>query len=486
MSNESVATMRKTRKTRPWRPIAAAAAVAVGAVFGVSSKALAQANINVSNGSTTFQTLGFLSLSSTIIESRALGVYTDPITHAASVVGYSYTTAGQEAFIWHTGDTALTPLGSLGPPFTGSAANAISATGWGVGSSTTNTSGESTAVRMNGSTIEALPTLAAGTQHNIAFAISADGKYIAGSALNASGQRAPVLWRGDGTSLPTPVELPNYTGTTTYNIVARGVTNDGLAAVGQGRNNTELLATYWTFTNNTASPSAAQQLAFVDPSVTGLHTSVARSVMATGSNLSNGTFVAVGSGNALNPFAGTSTEAAAWKVDSANPAGTVTKLGFTPSELTTTSYSSNANAISAQNDADNVQAVVGSFTGQDSLTDVDANSHQQAFLYLNVSGANSNTQINKMFSLKRLLNNNATNNYYADAAKYNLNIPTSFRLIEAMAVSADGQTIVGYGVDSNSGRIEAWALTLAVPEPTSTTIAISFCGTAMLKRRRRR
>jgi hypothetical protein len=91
-----------------------------------------------------------------------------------------------------------------------------------------------------------------------------------------------------------------------------------------------------------------------------------------------------------------------------------------------------------------------------------------------------------MLSLKRLLNNNSTNQNYPNKPQYNLGIPSTFKLIEATAISADGNTIAGYGLDTISGNEEAWVVTLAVPEPSTLSLAAAATVGLLGRRRRRR
>lgn len=57
---------------------------------------------------------------------------------------------------------------------------------------------------------------------------------------------------------------------------------------------------------------------------------------------------------------------------------------------------------------------------------------------------------------------------------------TGWWLMEAMDVSADGTTIVGYGINPD-GQTEAWIAT--IPEPTTLSV-LALGGFALLRRRR--
>ena len=70
-----------------------------------------------------------------------------------------------------------------------------------------------------------------------------------------------------------------------------------------------------------------------------------------------------------------------------------------------------------------------------------------------------------------------------NSPQYNLGIPTGWKLVEATAVSADGNTIVGWGTNE-AGDTEAWVVVLATPEPGSIRI-ICVCAASMLRRPRR-
>jgi len=489
---------------RNWRAGLVCVSVITAATAATTSTVLAQAGINTQNGSTTFQTLGFLSTSGPFVESRSLGVSPDGNT----VVGFSYNTNGLEAFSWNKATQTMTPLGSLGPPLYGSAATAVSDPigagnpGWAVGTTTTSTSGatEAMRVRVDGQGgMAALPGLnPVATQNNAAYGISADGRFIVGTTIKDTSvdQSAATMWRMDPATgaITSTTELPNFalsTSGSAYTSIAQGVTNDGFIAVGVGLNeigaSQHVQAAYWKI-DSTGSTSIAQALPYLDPSISQSQlASEARGVQKSGTNFDvnpGGTFLAVGSSKAKNPNNGISTQAVVWKVDSSG--ATPTGLGFL-GKPPSGPYFSQADAVSEQ---DGVQTIVGASSSAD---DTSGTITQDAFIYFFQEGLAFDPQHpnlrNKMLSLKKLLNNNMdpndpTHNYYPDMPSYNMQIPDSFKLLEATAVSADGNTIVGYGYDTISQHNEAFMVTLATPEPGSTLlVGVGTC--ALLNRRRR-
>jgi hypothetical protein len=469
---------------RSWR----AGLVCAGILAAASSTALAQANLNLTNGSTNFQTLGFIDTNGPAVESHAQGISPDGNT----VVGYSFDSNGLEAFSWNKSNpTTLTPLGSLGPPPYGSAGNAVSNPILGgpnlaVGTTTTVTSGATEAmhVRTDGTGMAAFPGLNPTlTQNNTANGISADGTHVVGATFKANTPgsiTAATLWQMNPSTgaVTTTTELANFTTFTGtgYNAGAQGITNDGSVAVGFGADTVNgsnvTKAAYWKI-DATGTPGTAQPLP--ELSTTGPFESQARGVSLAGTNpdlTPGGTFLAVGYSRATNQNGGSSSQAVVWTVNSGT--ATVQGLGFL-GQPPSGPFLSIADAISAQKGSENPRIV-----GQSSSADPDSGSiFREAFLY--IMGDSDG-----MLSLKRLLNNNSTNQNYPNKPQYNLGIPTTFKLIEATAISADGNTIAGYGLDTITGNEEAWVVTLAVPEPGTLSMAAAATVSLLGRRRRRR
>jgi uncharacterized membrane protein len=430
------------------------------------------------NGSTTFMSLGFLT--GPTPQSKALGISADGTT----VVGFSNSATDFQAFslqITYPGTIGapasfgpMTPLGSLSQSPTISQASGASNNGLVSGySSSANTPGniEGFVVQSNGQNIQALPPVTPGIFSSQASGINSAGTRIVGQAQsNIDGTTDAVFWNVSGTTPSTPTILPNYpaAGPSGYAVSANGVSGDGSVVVGFGLNGSfQNQATYWTVNGST--PSQPQPL----PYLNFVSSSQATAVSPNGTDPTQpgNSFIAVGNSSAkVGPNQTIAGEAVAWTVDSSGPSAPL-PLGFLidPTLNPNGPFQSNANGISDSKGY--LTTVVGSSIGFDP-TNPTPTPEQQAFSLVLADNNPNNPPV--MQSLKARLNN----------GEYNLQIPDGWKLVEAMAVSADGNTIVGYGINP-LGQTEAWVVVLATPEPGSLSL-IGLCAAAMLKRPRRR
>jgi len=451
------------------------------------------------NGSTSFRTLGFFNTTgSGRFETEALGISPD----GQNVVGYSYDSLGQRtAFSWNIADlnnlsAPLTSLGSLGGTNglgrTDSVANGVANDGFAAGSSITPQSSpgntEAFRVHTNGQTPgTALPSYSSftGGKSSTAFGISAMGtgpgatgpfqyETVVGQARisDTVNSRVATTWRVDrtnGDAVSGPFNLQNFStgpsdqGSTAITTAARAVTPDGSIAVGFGvdtfNGSNVARQAYWKIDPATGQPTGpAVALPFVNTGIS--QDGEARAVGADGSAATG--FVAVGRSRQNAPNNGQASEATVWSVDAAGNT-TFQELGWIGPQGIGGPFSSIADGVSAQTVN---RTVVGTSSSSDPLS---SSAFREAFImWLGDSTRPA------MVSLKRLLND----------TEYHLQIPDTFKLLEATAVSADGNVIVGYGTNQQN-QTEAWVVVLATPEPGSFGL-LAGAGAMALRRRRRR
>jgi len=460
-----------------------------GAALFYAGPARADTFDNYANGgSTTFHSLGFLP-SSTL--SQALGVSAD----GRYVVGYSIVSGSQQAFSLQInyptqlgGPVSFGPLVSLGnlggPPASNilSVANAASDTGLAVGQSASSSGLEGFLVTTAGSGQQALPRASSGLVPVTALGINRGGTTIVGQARTSSSPNTndAAMWQvNSGVVSPNSATiLPNYGPPNNpaggYAAAARGITTDASVVVGQGVRapngaNQRTEATYWTVNNGT--PGVATELGFA-PNLATVPNSIARAVSENGSSLAPGAgFVAVGNSSGLSPDptpVGVNSEAAAWSVNSSFLV-TARGLGYVgPTQ--SAQFFSQANGVSASKPY--LTTVVGA-SSSSNTNNVNPATGREAFTMVLGDGS---SPVPVMQSLKDTLN----------AAPYSLSLPdgpTGWKLVEATAVSADGNTIVGWGINP-AGNQEAWVVILATPEPGS--FMLVGIGALVLTRRRSR
>ncbi|MBX9792466.1 MAG: PEP-CTERM sorting domain-containing protein [Pirellulales bacterium] len=356
--------------------------------------------------------------------SYAYGVSAD----GSVVVGFGSSASASEAFRWTSdggvGQVNMVGLGDLPGGGFGSRASDVSADGSVVVGSRQSTSGTEAFRWTSGEGMVGLGDLPGGIFYSQAAGVSADGSVVVGFGSSASASEAFRWTSGGGAGQGTMVGLGDLPGGI-FSSYANGVSADGSVVVGYGLSASGYEAFRWT----SGGGAGQGTMVGLGDLPGGIFDSYANGVSADGS-------VVVGRGNSASGF-----EAFRW-----TSGGGLVGLGDLPGGT----FYSYANGVSADG-----AVVVGSSTSA---------SGYEAFRWTSGGG---------LVSLRELLVNQGVTNV------------TGWTLTQATAVSADGRTIVGRGINPD-GNGEAWIAT--VPEPSTITLAASglACACLIAASRRRR
>jgi probable HAF family extracellular repeat protein len=378
--------------------------------------------------------------------------YTSRISFGLRVTIFS-TILGTSAF----GDTIFQPLGHL-PGGSSSTPYAVSADGSTVVGQASSSSGPQAFRWTAQSGIVGLGDLPSGPFHSEGWGVSADGSVVAGEGMvEVNGLFQPQAFRW--TAAAGMVGLPDLPGGIAYSR-GRGISSDGSVIVGSSNSSAGYVATRWT-------DAGAESLGDLPGGGT--------SSAASGASADGG--VIVGTGRSAS-----GTEAFRWTASNGMMA-----LGDLPGG----SFESFARGVSADGSvvvgwsastqtlyeafrwtASTGMVSLGFLPGGDESIAQAASADGQTIVGLSSSGATGGafvwTPAQGMRALRSILVND-----------FGVNL-TGWTLEAAQSVSADGQTIVGWGFNP-AGEGEGWIA--RIPEPISSTLLVIAVASYLIRRR---
>ncbi|MFO0974717.1 MAG: PEP-CTERM sorting domain-containing protein [Phycisphaerae bacterium] len=316
--------------------------------------------------------------------------------------------------------------------------------------------------------MQGLGELAGGSFFSTATATSSDGNIVVGWSSSSAGNNDAFIWRSVSGVMQSLGDLPGGA----YFSRAFDISNDGTRIVGSS-GSVNGIEESWRMPTPPVPPAPVGPLIGIGDLPGGEFSGRALGVSADGS-------VIVGSSSS-NASGRTNREAFMWtQALGMVGIGDLTGGNFW-SEAT--SVSSNGQVIVGEGSSNNgneaFRWVGGVFTALGDLAGggfasraLDTNADGSVIVGTGTTGSGGEafiwTQANGMQNLKTLLESMGVD-------------MTGWRLIEATAVSDNGQTIAGWGLNP-SGKNEAWVITL-VPEPG--TLGLLAIGGWLLARRRR-
>lgn len=364
--------------------------------------------------SASFHSLGFLPGGSSL-NSKANAISAD----GSTIVGMSKSSNGFEAFRW-TAESGMTGLGDLAGGGFRSIAYGVSADG---------------SVVVGQSQNEETPANVVADSEAFRWTVSGGMQSLGNLPENFSGSRANAI-SDDGSIIVGIANADNDHDGEAFHWTA----TTGMVGMGDLRSFGATISTAWGISGD--GTVIAGETA-VDVGRQAFSRAGTSAMVALGSFPGEGTWdrataisrdgqVIVGIGNFFSNA--NNTEAFRW-----SSASGFTGLGDLPGG----SFGSEATAVSGDG-----SVIVGA-----SSTDTTTPFGNEAFLWTPVAG---------MRDLRQMVETD-----------FGIDL-SGWTLTEATGISADGQTITGYGYNP-SGNREAWVISLAVPEPTSACLALIAC-----------